>query len=104
MEHMETTAVLADKEFSICIRPISLNILGTCDVNKQTIVASNGYKTLDYSISNLKLFPTTQRSVITAIGYKGCNNMAKGVCYEDQKILGTIDKLPIEYLGAVVSI
>lgn len=102
MEPIETTAILADKEFSICLRPKSLNILGTCDVKKQTIVASNGYKTLDYTIKNIKWNSDMQSSVITAIGYVGCNKMSKGVCYNDQTILGTVEKLPIEYLGAIV--
>lgn len=104
MEPIETIAFLGDKEFSICLRPKSLNVLGTCDVKKQLIVASNGYKTLEYTLSNIKFNPSLQESVITAIGYVGCNKMSKGVCYKDQEILGTIDKLPIEYLGAVAHI
>lgn len=99
------TEILLDVEgiiYNACVRPLSLQILGTCDVSKEIVVAKNGYKTTEYSVKNIQYSEPKQSVKITAIGYKNCTHMAKGICYKNQEILGPINKLPNIVLGEII--
>ena len=102
LTHTEIHLDVNGEIFQACVRPLALQILGTCDVTKTLLVAKNGYKTTEYKIKNIQLKTPRQPVVITAIGYLNCTHMTKGICYNDQKILGPVNKLPEEVLNKVI--
>ena len=84
-----------NKSYSCLLSPITLTVVGECEVTQTVTTTDNGHKNKDFKVKNVKMFDNIIKHVnIIAIGYDKCNKFISGKCYQDSTILGVSNDIP----------